>query len=100
MFYQVNVSLPALHNPSNPTGYSNLKSQTYCSLYTFLVQGCWTVLVPSLDENYLSILLIALPIDTSASSPHLLDSEQVLLHIMMVSWSFNLNMLWPTDGCL
>jgi hypothetical protein len=63
------ISLPALHNPSIQIFYSNLKYPTYFTNDSFLVQGCWTVLVPSLDEIYLSILLIDVPIDALATTP-------------------------------
>jgi hypothetical protein len=63
--YYIIASLASFH----PTGYSSLKFQTYCSLYNFLDQGCWTLIVPSQDEKCLSILLLALLIDAVASSP-------------------------------
>jgi hypothetical protein len=59
-FFQVNVfsdfpiiSLPTLHYPSiqhviqtrNLKHSWSKKSQTYCSLYNFLAQGRWTVVV-------------------------------------------------------
>jgi hypothetical protein len=127
--YQVNVfsdfpiiSLPTLHYPSiqhviqtwNLKHSWSKKSQTYCSLYNFLAQGCWIVVVQLAQMKNISPFFISC-IDwcrVLVSSPHLLDSE-VLLTVYS-SWFvnssckywiasydcvlvINLNMLWPMD---